>query len=137
MREPVFPGIAGHTLRLGIVRAGAFGGESPNVPSARAISVDVYPLSVGRVIGTIVKAGTRGQPLFFAAGRRNAVNVEISATLSDKGQPTTVGRPAMEVARNIRRDHLRAGAVGVGYIHLRSLRRSMLRRECQPFAIRG
>src|SRR5713226_4225297 len=118
MREPVFPGIAGHTLRLGIVRAGAFGGESPNVPSARAISVDVYPLSVGRVIGTIVKAGIRRQPLFFAAGRRNAVDVEISATLSDKRQPSPIGRPAVEIAGNIRGNHLRAGAVSLGYIHL-------------------
>jgi len=47
MREPVFAGVARDALRFAIVWAGAFGWESPDVPSAGTIGVDVNPLSVG------------------------------------------------------------------------------------------
>src|SRR6266550_6421161 len=105
MREPVFPGIAGHAFRFAVVRTGTLRRESPDVPSTRAIAIDVDPFSVGRVVRTVVKARARSKPLLFAAGRGNTVDVEISATLSNKSQPSPVGRPAVEIAGNIRGDH--------------------------------
>src|SRR5258706_1219969 len=129
MRKPIFTGIARDPLGLAVVRSCAIHRESPDVPSARAIGIDVNPFSVRRIIRSIVKAGARSQPLLFSAGRRHSIDVEIYATLPYKSQPFPIRRPAVEVARDIRSDHLRTGPIGGWAINLRSLSRALFCRE--------
>src|SRR5882757_465017 len=136
MGEPVFAGVARHALCFAIIWAGAFCWEPPDVPSPGTIAVAVNPLSVGRVVGTVVKAWAGSQPLFFSSADRNAIDVKIPAALADKRQPAPVRRPAMKVAWNICGDQLRTRAVRVGNIDLRSLSGSMFRREGQTLTIR-
>src|SRR6266404_2264512 len=135
MRKPIFAGIARDPLGLAVVRSCAIHREAPDVPSARAIGIDVNPFSIGRIVRTIVKAGARSQPLLFSASGRHSIDVEISAALSYKSQPFPIRRPAVEVARDIGSDHLRTGPIGGGHIHLRSISGSMLCRERQTLAV--
>src|SRR5580700_5967051 len=99
MRKPVFQFIAGDALGFSIAGTGAVGGKPPNVPTARAIGIDVDPIAIRRIIGTIVVDRARSQLLFSAAAYCDTKDIEVTAVpLADKGEPLAVWRPAVKIA---------------------------------------
>src|ERR1700686_1499632 len=96
--EPVFPFVAGDPLGLGVIGACAVGGHAPDVPASGTIRVEVDPLAVGRVLGSVVISGVGGQALLGAAVDRDAIDVEIVAALGAHGQPLSVRRPSVKIA---------------------------------------
>src|SRR5579872_1977981 len=121
MRKPILEFISGDALGLAIVRPGAIGGHSPNVPTTRPVRVDIDPLAVRRVVGTIIIDRTRSKLLFTSAGR-NTKDIEVVATLAYKSQPFSIRRPAVEITRMIFRNQDRRCAIGKSDEHPRFLR---------------
>src|ERR1700732_5353465 len=100
MREPILQFITGDAIGLAIARPGAVRGKSPEVPAPRTVGVDIDPLAIRRVVWAII-IGSAESELLFTSAACDAKDIEVVATLADKSQPLSIGRPTVEVARMI------------------------------------
>ena len=102
VREPIHSFVVGELLDAAAVRlhpvalrvAGNFGIQ---------LEVEVDPVSIGRILGAIVRGGSIGQTRVRPARRRNRVDVDSAPGVvadrfhADIGQHLAVGRHAMKV----------------------------------------
>src|SRR5881394_3061344 len=92
MRKPVFHLVSRNLLRVPIVGTGSIGRNPPDVPVAGAVGVEVDPLAVVRIVGTVVIAGVGIELLRFAAGGGNAEDIVISGTAVGSGMLQHIGQ---------------------------------------------
>src|ERR1039457_7481886 len=64
--------VAGHLLGFGVARAAALGRNAPDLPLAGAVGVEVDPLAIRRILGTVVVGALGSEALLVAARRGDA-----------------------------------------------------------------
>src|SRR5579872_700316 len=138
MRKPILQFIAGDALGLSIAGTSAAGRESPNVPAAGTIGIDINPVAIRRIIGAVVVGRVRCHLLLSPTVYGDTKDIEVTAVpLADEGQPFAIRRPAVKITGMIRGEEARfCAAFGCSDEYLRLWRQTILCGECQQLAVR-
>src|SRR5579872_251761 len=103
MGKPIFQFIAGDALGLGIPGTRAASRESPDVPAAGTVGIDVNPVAVRRIIGAVVVGVIRSHLLLSPIVYGDTKDIEVTAVPpADEGQPFAIRRPAVKITGMIR-----------------------------------
>src|SRR6267378_4933875 len=106
VREPVVEVVVRDLLLPGPV-----GPHAPDLHPSAAHRVEVDVLAVGRVLRSVVESRHGGEADLVATVDRNLVNIEVAVSLADVHEPTSIGRPSVQV-RGPPRGYTFRGAAG-------------------------